>query len=249
MKRNMVYESECGSCNPPGSRKEADKKSLAESKGYPSLYVGESSRSLYERSREHHRDMQDRSEDSHQVKHWILDHPDLSSPPKFRYKIVSGFKDALTRQVAESVRIERAGPNILNSKSEFSRCRIPRLKIDMEGWKMKQDTKKNETRDKNLENEDDEALGSLEEEARIQAEKAQERQAIQRSVEGRLTKEHQKELDVRAAEKAFIEDKLKQGEKAREELEKEKLDIQAEAERLLKEKTEEEERARLALLQ
>lgn len=90
---------------------------------------------------------------------------------------------------------------------------------------------------------------SLEAEARMQAEKAQERQAIQRSVEGRLTKEHQKELDLKAAEKAFIEDKLKQGERARQELEHEKLDIQGEAERLLKEKTEEEERARLALLQ
>ena len=45
MRRNIVYESECGICNPPGSRKEADKMSLAEKKGYPSLYVGESSRS------------------------------------------------------------------------------------------------------------------------------------------------------------------------------------------------------------
>ena len=24
---------------------------------------------------------------------------------------------------------------ILNSRSEYSRCRIPRLRIDMEGWK------------------------------------------------------------------------------------------------------------------
>ena len=85
-----------------------------------------------------------------------------------RYKIVSGFKDALTRQVAESVRIERAGPNILNSKSEFSRCRIPRLKIDMEGWKMNQNqnVKKDEAVEKEIENEDDEALGSIEEEVR-----------------------------------------------------------------------------------
>ena len=50
MRRNIVYESECASCNPPGSRKEADKAGLAEKKGFPSLYVGESSRSVAERA-------------------------------------------------------------------------------------------------------------------------------------------------------------------------------------------------------
>ena len=33
--------------------------------------------------------------------------------------------------------IERRGPSILNSKAEFSRCRMPRLKIDMEDWQNK----------------------------------------------------------------------------------------------------------------
>ena len=47
------------------------------------------------------------------------------------------FGDPLTRQLSESVRIEKRGINILNSKSEYSRCRVPRLRVDMEEWKTK----------------------------------------------------------------------------------------------------------------
>ena len=66
-------------------------------------YIGESSRSLYERSKEHQRDREDRDTDSHQIKHWQLDHPELSSPPKFKFKMIASFQDPLTRQLAESV--------------------------------------------------------------------------------------------------------------------------------------------------
>ena len=45
---------------------------------------------------------------------------------------VSFHRTALSRQVAESVRIRRRGGEgeILNSKTEFSRCRIPRLQLE-----------------------------------------------------------------------------------------------------------------------
>ena len=39
--------------------------------------------------------------------------------------------------MAEAVRIDLRGENILNSKAEYSRCRVPRLRVDMEGWKEK----------------------------------------------------------------------------------------------------------------
>ena len=54
---------------------------------------------------EHQKDKEDRTEDSHQVKHWLLEHPEMEEPPKFNFNIVSTFKDPLTRQLAESVRI------------------------------------------------------------------------------------------------------------------------------------------------
>ena len=102
--------------------------------GSKGVYVGESSRSMYERGKEHRKDGKDKAEDSHQWKHWALEHPGLDGDPQFRFKIVSSFSDPLTRQLAEAVRIERRGPEILNSRSEFSRCRVPRLRLDMETW-------------------------------------------------------------------------------------------------------------------
>ena len=76
-----------------------------------------------------------KEEDNHQVKHWVLDHPELSSPPKFKFTIFFSFQDPLTRQIAESVRIERGSGSISNSKSEYFRSHVPRLRIDMEGCK------------------------------------------------------------------------------------------------------------------
>ena len=52
----------------------------------------------------------------------------------FTFKIVNTFQDHLTRQLAEAVRIDLRGEEILNSKVEYSRCRVPRLRVDMEGW-------------------------------------------------------------------------------------------------------------------
>ena len=133
--RNVLYENHCQACKvdvqKDGSNKDDSKK---DGRG---LYIGETSRSVYERSKEHQEDRDDREEDSHQVKHWVLDHPEMSSPPQFKFTIVASFQDPLTRQIAESVRIDRGGEAILNSKSEYSRCRVPRLRIDMEGWKKK----------------------------------------------------------------------------------------------------------------
>ena len=103
------------------------------------IYVGESSRSMYERGKEHQKDREDTKEDSHQIKHWKLHHPDLEEPPRFKFKIVSVFSDPMTRQLAEGIRIERRGENTLNSKSEYSRCRVPPLKIDKEVWGKKAD--------------------------------------------------------------------------------------------------------------
>ncbi len=65
--------------------------------------------------------------------HSIL--PELESPPKFKMKMISSFQDAMTRQISESVRIDLCGSGVLNSKTEYSRCRLPRLVIDHEGWK------------------------------------------------------------------------------------------------------------------
>ena len=91
--------------------------------------------SIFERAGEHWTDRLNQKEDSHMIKHWVNDHADMPEPPKFQFKVVSSFKDALTRQVSEAVRIELRGGGVLNSKSEYNRCKIPRLTIDQEEWK------------------------------------------------------------------------------------------------------------------
>ena len=55
----------------------------------------------------------------------------MLAPPKFKFKIVRSFQDPLTRQLSEAVRIELRGEEILNSKAEYSRCRVSRLRVDM----------------------------------------------------------------------------------------------------------------------
>ena len=106
------------------------------------VYVGETGCSIYERAGEHHQDALTYKTDSHRIKHWQLDHPELESPPTFRIKVVGSFSDALTRQVSESVRINMRGGNVINSKTEYSRCRLPRLTIDMEEWNSKKKDEK-----------------------------------------------------------------------------------------------------------
>ena len=66
--RNLVYESVCTMCNPTDQK-------LKDSKSRKGIYIGETSRSIHERAREHLKDAQDFSEKSHQVKHWMNAHP------------------------------------------------------------------------------------------------------------------------------------------------------------------------------
>jgi hypothetical protein len=135
-RRNILYESECMVC---AASKPVQKDGKVDMKDGKGVYVGESSRSIYERAKEHDADKEKNSEESHQIKHWLSSHEELLAPPKFKFKLVKSFKDPLTRQLSEAVRIELRGSEILNSKSEYSRCRVPRLTVDMEGWKSKKE--------------------------------------------------------------------------------------------------------------
>ena len=73
----------------------------------PTLYVGESIRSIYERSREHWAAARSSQEDNHMVRHQLAEHP--GREPNFTMRAVKYFRSALTRQIAEAVRIRRRG--------------------------------------------------------------------------------------------------------------------------------------------
>ena len=128
----------CVECNPHEEKlKKMDKyENFGKVQG---VYVGESARSIHERSGEHLREAQGKKEDSHMFKHWMTAHQDLPEAPKFRINVVASFPDDLSRQLSESVRIDIRCGDIINSKSEYSRCRVPRLRIDQNEWKVDKD--------------------------------------------------------------------------------------------------------------
>ena len=131
--KNIVYESVCQLCNPQSSREEADHGDVQPSgrDGGPreGVYIGESSRSLHERSIEHVRDAGAFSVKSHIVKHWMTSHPSLPNPPKMSFKVTERFRDCLSRQVSEALRISWTEDSILNSKAEYGHNTVSRLSV------------------------------------------------------------------------------------------------------------------------
>ena len=69
---------------------------------------------------------------------WIS-HPNLQEQPKFNLKVVQSFQEALSREIGEAVSIDLRAGNVLYSKSEYNRCKLPRLTINMEDWNAKKD--------------------------------------------------------------------------------------------------------------
>ena len=113
-KRNVVYQTTCRQCK---------------SDGREATYFGESSRSAFERGSEHLDSYASLRVDSHMLKHNLLVHGDLQNV-EFEMKILKEHQSAIQRQVHEAVVTHYyKGKCLMNSKSEFSRCRIPRLTV------------------------------------------------------------------------------------------------------------------------
>ena len=114
LKRNILYQTSCLECR---------------KKGKDVSYYGESSRSAYERSKEHFSDYEKLSSKSHMVKHHVLEHQEIEGKISFSVKILRFHRTAFSRQIHEAVKIQlNENNNILNSKGEYSRCRLPRLR-------------------------------------------------------------------------------------------------------------------------
>ena len=118
-KRNILYESFCVICN---------------EKGIEKVYVGESSRSSYERGGEHENDYLKSAADSHMFKHAMVDH-DGEEKPRFSFRVKKYFQNPLARQISEAVSIRRKGEVVLNSKGVYNRCTIPRLVVHQDNTK------------------------------------------------------------------------------------------------------------------
>ena len=127
-KRNVTYKTYCLKCaSDAGMDSKTISKNVSENVKF---YFGETFRDANTRGKEHLSDYKAESEDSHMLKHLSEDHPDCSpSDIKFGMSVVKSHKSSFERQIFESILIFRAGKNILNSKSEFSRCKVPRLAV------------------------------------------------------------------------------------------------------------------------
>ena len=97
------------------------------------MYVGQTSRSMYERGQEHLLGLRKKNENNPLFKHVTEEH-NGDTKVKFEMKTVKKHFSAFQRIVHESVLIERTSKaknfSILNSRGEWGRSHLPRLKID-----------------------------------------------------------------------------------------------------------------------
>ena len=138
-KRSIVYETHCITCEERNVRmieekyenvddKEQMKKELKKIKIYK--YIGETGKSCFERGLQHLSDATQLKPSSHILKHFLDSHEnekleEITFGMKIRYTARSAFE----RQIMESVLIQQESSchNILNSKSEYNRCALPRV--------------------------------------------------------------------------------------------------------------------------
>ena len=139
-RRSLVYETWCMTCYTKdleaaqleaGDNSEKLKKLTDKIKVYK--YIGESARSVYERSWEHLNDFQNLSTKSHLLKHAVELHLDEDlSKLQFGIKVLKYTKSAFERQICESVTIEaNRNHHLLNSRSEFNPSAVPRLTCNL----------------------------------------------------------------------------------------------------------------------
>ena len=132
----MVYEARCLTCEQEAQeqveQQDLDEKQKQEEKNKIKLYkyIGETSRSCFERGWEHANDMAQLKTSSHMLKHAIQKHPEQDmGEVQFGMKIIKTCQSSFERQIYESVMIqqERKSHHILNSRTEFNRCSLPRI--------------------------------------------------------------------------------------------------------------------------
>ena len=143
--RSVLYVTSCNLCNPvmEGSRSSPVDDNMEgprvvnmnvadpspSSKGRVGIYLGETSRSLHERAKEHVNDASSIQPKSHIVKHWLEAHPELNNPPAFKFTVQKNFKDALSRQLGEAIAIYKSKDSLLNSKNEYVTNCISRITV------------------------------------------------------------------------------------------------------------------------
>ena len=97
----------------------------------PVAYIGETGRTAVTRVMEHVRGNMGKKSENPMYKHLMDKHTDNMKNVKFEFGLTGKFRDPLTRQAEEGLRIARQSKNlaILNTKSEFNHPPIARVKV------------------------------------------------------------------------------------------------------------------------
>ena len=92
-------------------------------------FIGETSRSIFERTLEHTSAMISLASGSYILKYHLDVHESEEiDPNRFGFKVIKFTKTSFERQILESVKLqENIHHHLLNSKAEYNRCAIPWL--------------------------------------------------------------------------------------------------------------------------
>ena len=97
-----------------------------------SHYIGTTARSLHARSSDHPKYLRNRSKKNALVKHMIAEHG--TAQPNFILHKIGSHNYNLHRQILEALAIEQASESdtiqLLNSRSEWRRAKLFRLRVD-----------------------------------------------------------------------------------------------------------------------
>ena len=96
--------------------------------GIKKVYIGETSRTFFDRASEHTKALATKDNTYAIVKHWETDHPEILEPPEFSFNVLKTHHRAIHRQIWEGIHIQATPDDqLMNSKSEWGLNPIPRL--------------------------------------------------------------------------------------------------------------------------
>ena len=134
--RSIVYMTWCQTCYDNDVEKlEGSKEEIEDKKKRIKyhLYIGESSRSAFERGSEHLAGIKRLMSSNHFLKHLVDKHKNEDwDKIEMRMKIMTTHRKAFERQIHEAVLIQEYRHHfLLNSKAEYNRSALPRLGLKM----------------------------------------------------------------------------------------------------------------------
>ena len=136
--KGVVYRAICSTCS--------QKKNSTDQQA---VYVGETARQIGARAAEHITNARLFKPQSFIIDHWMLEHPTDTAPPVFEFKVVSKFKDPLSRQVREALTIKEEGN--LNKRNEYSLNEIIRMESSRYVWQEMEDNRRQAKEEKLIE--------------------------------------------------------------------------------------------------